>query len=160
MSPEDEVSRAAARARGPIPAGAYRIVTLEADGRISVSESDSFERAAEHADDAASEGGPVSRVYDARLRVVYRGRHYVSKRLAADAAKKLGALPPGAFRVFVMDSDPAGRESVGATYRDFPAYKEAAAYADAQAALSDGDPPVALVLDADFKPVHVGIRRD
>lgn len=160
MSPEDDVYRAAARARGPIPAGAYRIVTLEVDGSIRVSEGVSFERAAGYADDAASEGGPVSRVYDARLRVVYRGLHYVSKGMAADAARKLGTLAPGAFRVFVMDSDPAGRGPVGASYRDFPMQKEAAAYADAQAALSEDDPPAALVFDADFKPVHVGVRRD
>lgn len=160
MSSGDDAFRAAARAGGRIPDGRYRVVTREADGRLRATESPSFEAAVAYADDAASEGGPLSRVYDARLRVVYRGRHYLANSLIAHHARTLGPLAPGAFRVVVVDSDPVGREGVGASHRDFPSLPEAAAFADAQAALSEDEPPVALVFDAALKPVHVGVRRD
>ena len=158
---QDDPFREAAKANGPLPKNRLcRIVTREADGRMQVTDAAEFENAVSYADEAASEGGPVAKVFDGRFRVLYRGRHYVSAGMTEGHVKTLGPLPSGSFRVLVLESDPVGRASVASAHRDFPSLKKAAAYADAQAALSDDDPPLALVFDAAFKAVHLGLRRD
>ncbi len=65
--------------RGALEAGGYRVVVLEADGRLEARDFSDLAAAHAYADDAASEvdpGVPIAYVLDERFEVVYRGRHY------------------------------------------------------------------------------------
>jgi hypothetical protein len=70
---------AAARRRGPLARGTFRVLVYEPDARITSRDFDALAEARTYADDAASEieNGPVlSLVFDDTPKVVHRGRHY------------------------------------------------------------------------------------
>jgi hypothetical protein len=74
----------AARARGSVPPGAYRVVVLESDQKISVSDFGSLPAAEQYATDAASEsdgpdGSPLAYIFDDQLQLIGRGRHYAAR---------------------------------------------------------------------------------
>jgi len=74
----------AARAWGSMPPDAYRVVVLEADQELSVSDFGNLPAAEEYANDAASEsdgpgGSPFAYIFDDELRLVGRGRHYAAR---------------------------------------------------------------------------------
>ena len=71
----------AARGRGTVAPGGYRVVVLEADSGLTVRDFDTLEHAERYADDAASEcdgpaGSPFSYVFDETLQFIGRGMHY------------------------------------------------------------------------------------
>ena len=68
-----------ARQAGPIAAGAFRAVVIEANARVTRKDFGDLESARQYADDAASEaedGIVLAYVLDEVLRVIHRGRHY------------------------------------------------------------------------------------
>jgi hypothetical protein len=74
----------AARASGNVPPGGYRVVVLEADQEISVSDFGNLQAAEAYATDAASEsdgpgGSPLAYIFDEKLRLIGRGRHYAAR---------------------------------------------------------------------------------
>lgn len=69
----------AARDRGPVPTGAYRVVIIESDARVTTRDHDNLADAKEHANDAAGESDsppPLAYVLDQEFKVVHRGRPY------------------------------------------------------------------------------------
>ena len=75
---------AAARAHGPVAAGSFRVVVLEADQALSVRDFTNLESAQRYAEDAASEsdgpgGTPYAYVFDDKLVVLGRGSHYAAR---------------------------------------------------------------------------------
>src|SRR5262245_8424868 len=71
----------AARARGPVPSGCYRVCVLDASGDLSVQDFADRQAAQQFANDAASEDhpSPLAYVFDDRLHFVARGRHYAGR---------------------------------------------------------------------------------
>ena len=72
---------ATARAHGPVAAGSFRVVVLEADQELAVRDFPSLELAQRYAQDAASEsdgpgGTPYAYVFDDKLVFLGRGSHY------------------------------------------------------------------------------------
>ncbi len=68
-----------ARKLGPLAAGTYRVVVLEADDRLSAKDFEDLAEAARYADDAASEYGdvsPIAVVVNDRFQVEHRGKPY------------------------------------------------------------------------------------
>ena len=74
--------REAARARGTVPRGSYRVVVLESGGELSFRDFADRETAGQYANDAASESdhpSPLAYVFDDALRLVARGRPYAAR---------------------------------------------------------------------------------
>ena len=74
----------AARAHGPVAPGSFRVVALEADGKVTMRDFSNLEGAQRYAEDAASEsdgpgGTPYAYVFDDRLVFVSRGSHYAAR---------------------------------------------------------------------------------
>ncbi|MCC6750287.1 MAG: hypothetical protein IT371_21665 [Deltaproteobacteria bacterium] len=73
-------------------------------------------------------------------------------------ARAQGLMRFGTYRVVVLESD--GRTSS----KDFGLERDARSYADDAASESDDEPPLAFVLDSDFKVVgrgrHYALRGD
>jgi hypothetical protein len=60
--------------------GPYRVAVWERDGSTSEEMFESLRDARSYADDAASEEEePIAKVFNARAKEVYRGRHYASR---------------------------------------------------------------------------------
>jgi hypothetical protein len=71
----------AVRARGPVPRGSYRVAVLESSGDLSVRDLAGRQAAQRYANDAASESdhpSPLAYVFDDKLQLVARGRHYAA----------------------------------------------------------------------------------
>ena len=73
----------AARGAGAVPAGWFRVVVLEADGRFTVRDFAGEGDARAYANDAASEcdgpaGSPFAYIFDDQLRFVDDGHHYAT----------------------------------------------------------------------------------
>ena len=80
--PAPEFAIEAARERGAISRGWYRVVVLESSGRFSVTDLGNLKEAKDYANDAASESEdpspPLAYVFDDKLQLVARGRHYAA----------------------------------------------------------------------------------
>ena len=72
----------AAKARGAVSPGGYRVVVVEARGDLSVRDFDDRESAEQYANDAASESDDESAlayVFGETLQLLARGRHYAAR---------------------------------------------------------------------------------
>jgi hypothetical protein len=74
----------AARGHGPLAPGSFRVVVLEADRKLTISDFSNLERAQRYAEDAASEsdgpgGTPYAYVFDDKLVFLSRGSHYAAR---------------------------------------------------------------------------------
>jgi hypothetical protein len=74
----------AARAHSPVAPGSFRVVVLEADSKLTISDFANLERAQRYAEDAASEsdgpgGTPYAYVFDDKFVFLNRGSHYAAR---------------------------------------------------------------------------------
>jgi hypothetical protein len=68
-----------ARHGGPLPAGSYRVVVVEATGSATHHDFPALETAHRYAEDAASEeAGPLAYVLDSDFNLIERGAHYTT----------------------------------------------------------------------------------
>jgi hypothetical protein len=64
---------------GSVSPGCYRVVVMESNGKLGMSDFDSLESASCYANDVASESdvpSPMAYIFDDKLRFVDRGHHY------------------------------------------------------------------------------------
>ena len=73
----------------------------------------------------------------------------LSEQLRLEAQRR-GPIPPGSYRVCVLESD------LRISHHHFTSREEAAAYADDSAAEADDNPPIAYVFDHGLATVHEG----